>query len=140
VLSSSATPTRQRSPLKFFVLVFALTAPFWAIGAVTGIQLLPGVPVAALAFVCPVLAAVILVYQEGKIAGVKTLLMRSFDYQRITAKIWFVPILLLLLVVAVLSFVIVRLAWPPWSPSHGGRERWPEVDYPPSTDVDSAGY
>jgi hypothetical protein len=105
---SATIPAPQRSSLKFFLLVFALTAPFWVIGAVTGLQLLPGVPVAALMFVCPVLAAIILVYQESKLAGVKALLMRSFDYKRIAAKIWFVPILFLLPVVAVLSFVVKR--------------------------------
>jgi membrane protease YdiL (CAAX protease family) len=98
----------QRSPLKFFLLVFALTTPFWMIGAATGLQLLPGLPVAALAVVCPVLAAIILVYQESKLAGVKALLMRSFDYHRIAAKIWFAPILFLLPVVAVLSFMLAR--------------------------------
>jgi hypothetical protein len=41
-----AGPT-GRSPLTFFLLVFALAIPFLMIGAVTGIQLLPGLPVAA---------------------------------------------------------------------------------------------
>jgi CAAX protease family protein len=98
----------NRSPLKFFLLVFALTVPFWVIGALARFQLLPGVPVAALAVVCPVLAAIILVYRESKLAGVKALLMRSFDYKRIAAKVWFVPILFLLPVVAVLSFMTTR--------------------------------
>jgi membrane protease YdiL (CAAX protease family) len=101
-------PAPQGSPLKFFLLVFALTVPFWAIGAATGLQLLPGLPVVALAVVCPVSAAIILVYQESKFVGVKALLIRSFDYKRIAAKVWFVPILFLLPVVAVLSFVLAR--------------------------------
>lgn len=88
--------------------MFALTVPFWVIGAVAGIQLLPGVPVAALAVVCPVSAAIILVYQESKFAGVKALLMKSFDYKRIAPRVWFVPILFLLPVVAVLSFMVTR--------------------------------
>jgi uncharacterized protein len=115
---SAIIPAPQRSFLKFFLLVFALTAPFWVIGAVTGLQLLPGVPVAALMFVCPVLAAIILVYQESKLAGVKALLMRSFDYKRIAAKIWFVPILFLLPVIAVLSFVVVRVMGVPIPAPH----------------------
>jgi len=36
------TRERGRSPLAFFLLVFALSVPFWLIGAVTGIDLLPG--------------------------------------------------------------------------------------------------
>lgn len=83
----SIYPAKSRLPLNFFLLVFVLNVPFWAIGAVTGLQLLRGVPVAALAFVCPGLAAVSLVYQENKTAGVKALLMRSFNYRRTTATI-----------------------------------------------------
>lgn len=98
-----------KSPLKFIVLVFALTIPFWLIGAVTGLQLLPGVPVAAFAAWCPMLAAMILVYRENETAGVIALLKRSFDFKRIKAKVWYAPILLLMPVVSGLSFGVLRL-------------------------------
>ncbi len=101
--------TRSRSPLQFFLLVFALSIPFLVIGGVTGLQLLPGVPIAALAIVCPVTAAIILVYRENKIAGVTALLRRAFDYKRIRAKIWYAPILLLMPGVSVLSYGVLRL-------------------------------
>jgi membrane protease YdiL (CAAX protease family) len=101
--------TRSRSPLQFFLLVFALSIPFLVIGAVTGLQLLPGVPVAAFAIVCPMTAAIILVYREDKIAGVTALLKRAFDYQRIRAKIWYMPILFLMPAVSVLSYGVLRL-------------------------------
>src|SRR4029453_3550494 len=39
---SNTTATRTGSPLKFILLVFALSVPFWLIGAVTGVQFLPG--------------------------------------------------------------------------------------------------
>jgi membrane protease YdiL (CAAX protease family) len=86
-----------------------LSVPFFVIGAVTGLQLLPGIPIAALAFVCPGLAAVILVYQKSRAAGVKTLLRRSFDYRRIPSNFWYLPIMLLLPIVSVLSFGVQRL-------------------------------
>ena len=98
-----------RSPLTFFILVFALAIPFWVIGAFTEFQLLPGLPVAALATVCPALAALILVYRENRAAGVTVLLKRAFDYKRITTKVWYAPILLLMPVVMVLSFGMMRL-------------------------------
>ncbi|KLU61621.1 CAAX amino terminal protease self- immunity [Peptococcaceae bacterium CEB3] len=98
-----------RSPLTFFVLVFALAIPFWVVGAVTGLQLLPGLPVAALAAVCPGLAALLLVHHENRAAGAAVLLKRAFDYKRITAKVWYLPILLLMPVVMVLSFGVMRL-------------------------------
>ena len=91
---NTITP-RSRSPLRFFLLVFALSIPFWLLGTIVGYQILPGVPVGAFMFVCPVTAAVILVYRENKTEGVIALLKRSFDTSRIRAKIWYAPIILL---------------------------------------------
>lgn len=102
-----------RSPLAFFTLVYALAIPFWVIGGLTGLQLLPGLPVTALMAVCPALAALILTYWKKGSTGVTVLLKRAFDYQRITAKIWYVPILLLMPVVMMLSFVVMRLTGTP---------------------------
>jgi len=78
--------TERRSPLKFFLLVFTLSIPLWLIGAVTRLQLLPGLRVSSLMAFCPLIAASILVYREGKTAGVTELFKRSFDYRRIRAK------------------------------------------------------
>lgn len=105
----SNTALRNRSPLKFFLLVFALSIPFWLMGSVTGLQLLPGLPVAALMFVCPVTAAMILVYGENRTAGVIALLERSVDYKRIIPKVWYAPILLLMPAVMTLSYELMRL-------------------------------
>jgi uncharacterized protein len=102
-----STP-RSRSPLKFFLLVFALSIPFLVVGGVTGLQLLPCLPLAALAIVCPVTAAVICVYRENRSAGVTALLKRAFDYKRIRSKIWYAPILLLMPCVSVLSYGVMR--------------------------------
>jgi uncharacterized protein len=54
----------RRSPLKFFALIFALSVPFWLVGAMydQGLPLPINLPVAALMFVCPFIAAIILVY------------------------------------------------------------------------------
>jgi len=41
--SESTPPTR--SPRKFFLLVFALSNPFWLMGGVTDLQLMPGLSV-----------------------------------------------------------------------------------------------
>ena len=101
--------SNRRSPLKFFSLVFVLSVPFWLIGAVTKVQLLPGLPVSALMAFCPMLAALILVYRENKMAGVKALLKRSFDYKRINAKVWYVPIVFLMPDIVVLSYGVMRL-------------------------------
>jgi hypothetical protein len=60
----------KKSPLKFFVLVFALALPFWLLGAlVTPIPPL-NLSVSSLQIVCPLTAAVILVYREEKLGGI----------------------------------------------------------------------
>jgi uncharacterized protein len=107
--ASNTLASRSRSPLTFFVLVFALSVPFWVTGAVTRRQLFPGLPVSALMAVCPLMAASILVYREHKTAGVTALLTRAFDYQRISAKVWYAPIVLLMPGVMVLSYGLMRL-------------------------------
>lgn len=105
--------TFSRSPLHFFLLVFTLCVPFWWIGAMTELQLLPGLPVSSLAAFCPLLAALILSYRAEKAAGMVELLKRSFDYKRIRAKVWYAPILLLAPGVHLLSYALMRrMGWP----------------------------
>ncbi len=100
---------RSRSPLKFFLLVFALSIPFGLIGTVTQLHLLPGLPVSALMVFCPATAASILVFRETKTSGVKELLKRSFDYKRIRAKVWYAPMVLLMPGVSALVYGLMRL-------------------------------
>lgn len=99
----------EQSPLKFILLVFALSAPFWLIGAVTGAQLSPDLPVSALIFVVPVIAAALLRYRENGTAGVVELLRRSFDYRRIRSKRWYGAIVLLPLAIAATTYAVLRL-------------------------------
>lgn len=99
---------QRRSPLTFFLLVFALSLPFWFAGSLTPLQLLPGVPVAALMFVCPGTAAVIFVYLENETAGVVALMKRAFDFKRIRTGIWCAPILFLVPGVTVSQYEWLR--------------------------------
>ena len=100
---------RQRSPLTYFVLTFAFSIPFWVVGAVSRLQLLPGIPVSALMLVAPVTAALIFVYREHKAAGVKTLLKRAFDFPRIQFTIWYLPTILLMPSIMVIAYVVMRM-------------------------------
>ncbi len=100
----------KRSPLKFFILVFVLALPFWLLGAlVTHVPLPINLPVSALQFVCPMIAAFILVSREEKPGGIKRLLMRVFDWKRIKHKIWYVPIVLLNPLIMLLSYGVMLL-------------------------------
>ena len=105
---SEASTLTNRSPLKFFLLVFAISILFWLVGSLTPLQILPGLPVSALMIIVPVAAASILIYRESKWAGVVALLKRSFDYKQIRAKIWYIPIFLLMPGVMAASYGVIR--------------------------------
>ena len=92
----------------FFLLVFALSIPFWLIGAATDQQLLPEVPVSVLATFCPLAAALILIYRDGGLVGARALLMRSFDFKRIHSKRWLVPVLFLMPAISVVVYGLMR--------------------------------
>jgi uncharacterized protein len=96
------------SPLVFFLLTFALAVPFWLLGGVVEFQLLPGLPAAALSVVCPGLAALILTRRDGGPKAARALLRRAFDYERIKAKAWYAPILLINPAISVLSYATLR--------------------------------
>ena len=93
--------------LKFFLWVFALSIPFWMLGFIgpDTTKLLPiNLPISALMAVCPLVVASILVYQNQKIKGVSALLKRAFDYQKIVDKKWYIPIIFLMPIIALLSY------------------------------------
>jgi membrane protease YdiL (CAAX protease family) len=99
----------NRSPITFFLLVFGLSVPFWILGAALKTELLPGLPVSSLMVLCPLGAAMILVYRETKINGLSALLKRSIDFNRVKALFWYIPILLLMPFVTVLSYAVMRI-------------------------------
>jgi uncharacterized protein len=101
----------RRSPLAFFLLVFALSIPFWVVAAMVRQRLpLPmNLPVSSLSVFCPLIAALILVRKEDGPGGAKRLLRRVFDYRRIKRKIWYLPIILGMPLIMVVSYGVMRL-------------------------------
>ena len=59
----------RRDAAAFVGLVFALTTPFWLLGAAVDLQVLPGLPLSALAVVCPTIAACLLTAKRTGRAG-----------------------------------------------------------------------
>ena len=98
---------------RFFLLVFALSVPFWMLGSVTDLQLMPGLSISALMTFCPTAAALILLYRENKAKGATDLLRRSFDFKRIKRTRWYVPVLLLMPAVSVVVYMLMRWMDPP---------------------------
>lgn len=101
----------KRSPLKFFLLTFALATPFWLIGSMVkrGLPVPMNLPVSALSFVSPLIAALILTYRKSKLFGIEQLFKRIFDYKKIKPKLWYLPIIFLLPAIYSLSYGIMRL-------------------------------
>lgn len=110
-MSEHLVKRERRSPLAFFLLVFALSIPLSLTGTLIERELLPGLPVSSLVVpFCPLIAACLLVYRENKAKSVIGLLKRSFDYKRVAAKIWYAPAILLMPGVMILEYELLRLA------------------------------
>lgn len=90
----------------FFALVLLLTAPFWILGAVVSYEFLPGLPIAALAVLCPALAAAVLRFREGGRDGLAALLQRAVDFRN--ANKWLIPAILINPILFGLAFVVSR--------------------------------
>lgn len=96
----------------FFALVFVLSIPFWILAALMPdtTKILPiKLPLSALMTFCPLITAAILVYKKQKMKGVKDLLKLSFDLKKIKDKKWYLPVVLLMPVTALLSFLYLKL-------------------------------
>lgn len=74
-----------------------------------GRELLPGLPVSAVQFLCPVTAASFLLHRRSGAAGVAALLERSFDFTRITDSVSYVSVLLLIPAAYGLSYIIILM-------------------------------
>lgn len=109
-LKTRATPINE--PLTYFLLLFAITVPFWIFGG----ERLPipiKLPVSALAAFNPAIAALILVHRQSGFDGLKEFLRKAWDYRRIKNKTWYLPILFLIPLISVLSYAVMRFTgWP----------------------------
>ena len=101
--------------LSYFLLVFVLSIPFWILGAggrkLT--QVIPvNLPISALMFVCPLIAALIMTLIDAKSIGAKKLLKSAVDYKRPSRKIWFLPSIFLMPIILALSYVTINFIGP----------------------------
>jgi uncharacterized protein len=101
--------TRAGSPLRFLVLTFAISTPFWLLGAVTDRQLSADLPVSSFVWICPAVAATVLVAHENGATGAVGLLRRFIDGTRVRARLWFAPAILLPPVLHAVAYAVMRL-------------------------------
>ena len=103
----NTAPSSWRSPPAFFLLIFVLSLPFLLFAGTP----LPGplnLPISSLMIVCPGLAAAILVWREEGASGVRRLFVRVVDYRKIRA-VWYLPIILLMPAIMLLSYGVMLL-------------------------------
>ncbi|WP_310394219.1 type II CAAX endopeptidase family protein [Hymenobacter sp.] len=99
--------------IKFFLLVFILSIPFWILGAAAPelTRSLPvKLPISALMAICPALAALLLVNKESGPRGVKELVRGVFDHEKIKDKKWYLLIIFLMPAITLLSYWAMQLA------------------------------
>ncbi len=108
-MNTPASPPKL--PWDYFLLVFLLAIPIWVLSALLGnrLPIRLNLPISVFLFVLPVIAAASLSYRQGGWAGVRQLLARTFDFKRTRNRLWYVPALLLIPLVYVLSYAIMRL-------------------------------
>ncbi len=100
-----ARVSHRTSPWFFFLFVFILSVPFYALGAVGGqLPIATFLPVSALMAFIPMVAALVLVYRQSGGDGAKEFLGRAFDYRRIKGVGWILATLLLMPLVLVLEY------------------------------------
>jgi membrane protease YdiL (CAAX protease family) len=66
-------------------------------------------PISALMTFCPLIAAAILIYKDRKMQGVKDLLKSAFDFKKIKNKRWYLPIVFLMPLIALLSYWYMKI-------------------------------
>lgn len=118
----SQIESKKPSALKFFLLVYALSAPFWLIEIFIDIKGLPlQIPITDIfAAFTPLFAACILTYREWGKDAVRKLLFRIFDFKIIKNKNWYwatIGVPLLIFVFIYFSFIILKIYIPKsWQP------------------------
>lgn len=115
--------TSPRHPAAFFVLVYAMSTPFWILSTFISQSGLPdNIPPTDIgATLTPTIAAMILSYRENGASGIKALLQRTFDFRRIKQRRWLITAVSLFPLLYVLTYYAMRLLSLPvpsvWHPS-----------------------
>ena len=99
----------KKSVTSFFLLLFALSIPFWLLGFWDRTPVFAQIPVSALQAACPLLAAVLLAgLREGR-GGVRMLFNGVFAFRFGRFWIWYLLAFLTMPVVMLLSYAAMRM-------------------------------
>ena len=100
--------SQRDAPYAFFALVFVLSIPFWVLGAISDMELMPGLPLSSLMVVCPALAAFILRWRSYGRRGAMALLARAADIWRLRSPLFIALLVLINPALYVVAYVIQR--------------------------------
>ncbi len=103
----TSVPPRQFS--RFLGLLAILSAPYYALGAVVDTMLPANLPVSSLMFICPLLATLALTHRASGSAGLWVLLRRTVDPSALLRNLKYLPVLLVVPAVMVVSYWLMRL-------------------------------
>ncbi len=93
-------------PVRFLILVFLLSIPFWLFGAFVSSEILPGLPVSSLMVVCPATVAGFLIWQVGGFPALRSYLKNAVDLE-MSAWVWLFAIGVMPLVTAASGALLV---------------------------------
>lgn len=105
----SVRPLDVTDAIVCFALIFALTTPIWVLSAALDLEILPGLPIAGVAVVCPALAALIVLAVRRGAWRSLAFLKRGIDPGRSGSTIWWALALLLSPALSVLAFLVLRM-------------------------------
>ena len=110
--SSSCREPTKNHPFAFFVLIYAISVPFWMVSGHLGKSGLPdNIPLTDVgATLSPAIAACTLIYMANGKAGLKQFLGRVCDYGRIKRTGWLILAIGFLPVLYVITYVAMRVA------------------------------
>jgi len=113
----SRRPT-SGSPWTFFGLVFGLSVPFWVAGGLVPVSddVPLQLPASALMFVCPAIAATVLLRRERGRGPARQLLRSTVSVASVEQERWYLPALLLMPLVMLASYGLMSLAGTPFPP------------------------
>lgn len=98
---SAKTP---KNVTAFFVLTFVLSLPFYILAIF--VQEMADAASFMIVFT-PMISALILTFRENGSDGAKKLIKRSFDFKKITRKMWYAPILFIMPIVSLAVLFIL---------------------------------
>jgi len=101
---------RFSSIMMFFLLVIVLSIPFWVLGILYPVEILPGLPIGSLMIITPTMAAIIMSYRKNTFIKTRQLLCKVLDFKRIKNKNWYFIYILFNPIVAIVALLLIILS------------------------------